>query len=256
MGSRDRVDDVVAEAPGGWRAVASLAAGLAVWEALPRVGGPVPPFSRVIATTVAMAREGALVEALATSLLALAVGFAAAAAAGLTAGVVIGRSRTIERMADVYLDAVMSAPTLIYVPVLFALFGVSRASQVAVVFIYAVFVIVETTSAGVRAADARLVDMARVFGADDRQVLTRVALPAAAPLVLTGLSLGLTRAVKGMVVGEMVISLSGLGAMLRARGARFDLDGMLALLLVVVLVSAVCNLGVAAVRRRLLPQSR
>lgn len=256
--SEGLVGDVVVEGAAGWRAVVSLGAGAAAWEMTAGLVGrfPLPAPSAVVLAAVAMARDGGLLQAVAASLGSLVLGFLGAAVLGVGLGVLIGRSLTVERMLDIYLDAVMSAPTLVYVPVLFALFGVSRASQVAVVFAYAFFVIVETTSAGVKQTDGRLIDMARAFGASEQQVFTAIELPAAAPFVLTGLGLGMTRAVKGMVVGEMVIALSGLGAMLRSRGARFDLEGVLALLLVIVIVSVVCNLAVQALGRRLVGPSR
>jgi NitT/TauT family transport system permease protein len=256
--SQGLVGDVVIEGVAGWRAVVSLGAGAAAWEMTARLVGrfPLPAPSAVVLAAVAMARDGGLLLAVAASLGSLVLGFLGAAVLGVGLGVLIGRSLTVERMLDIYLDAVMSAPTLVYVPVLFALFGASRASQVAVVFAYAFFVIVETTSAGVKQTDGRLIDMARAFGASEQQVFTAIELPAAAPFVLTGLGLGMTRAVKGMVVGEMVIALSGLGAMLRSRGARFDLEGVLALLLVIVMVSVVCNLAVQALGSRLVGPSR
>lgn len=259
MGPRESiVGEVVVEGAAGWHAAVSLGAGAAVWELLARmgVGFPFPAPSAVLGATATMVRDGGLLPALAASLGSLLIGFLAAAVLGVALGVLIGRSSTVEHLLDVYLDAVMSAPTLVYVPVMFALFGVSRASQVAVVFAYAFFVIVDTTAAGVRQTDRRLVDMAHAFGASERQVFTAIELPAAAPLVRMGLGLGMTRAVKGMVVGEMVIALSGLGAMLRSRGARVDLEGVFALLLVIVLVSVLCNLAVQAFGRRFLGSAR
>jgi len=259
VGSREGlIDDPIAEAAGGWPAIASLAAGAALWHvAATRVDRfPLPAPADVARAAMVMVREGRLLEALATSLAGLAAGFTAAVVVGLAAGLLIGRSRTAEQMTDVYLDAIMAAPTLIYVPLLFAIFGVAHATQTAVVFLYAVFVIIETTSAGVRAVDMRLIDMARTLGASESQIFARIVLPAAAPSILTGLNLGVTRAVKGMVVGEMVVALSGLGAILRARGARFDLDGVLAILLVVVVVSTICNIGVQMIFRRVLPRVR
>jgi NitT/TauT family transport system permease protein len=259
VGPREgHIDDPVAEAPGGWQAMASLGAGGALWHvAATHIDRfPLPAPVDVGRAAMVLVREARLLEALATSIMGLVAGFTAAVIVGLAAGLLIGRSRTLEQMTDVYLDAIMAAPTLIYVPVLFAIFGVTHATQTAVVFLYAVFVIIETTSAGVRTVDPRLIDMARTLGASESQIFARIVLPAAAPSVLTGLSLGVTRAVKGMVVGEMVVALSGLGAILRGRGARFDLDGVLAILLVVVVVSTVCNIGVQMIGRRALPRVR
>jgi NitT/TauT family transport system permease protein len=215
-------------------------------------GFPLPPFTTVAGTVVEMIRNGSLVGPLVASLGSLALGLPAAAAAGILAGLLTARSHIVAHLVDVYFDALMAAPALIYVPVLFTLFGVTRASQVAVVFTYAFFVIAATTREAIQAADSRLIDMACAFGASERQIFWTVALPASRPLVLAGLHLGATRAVKGMVVGEMIIALSGLGAMLKAYGSRFDIQGILAILMVIALVSVGTNALVGAIGRRML----
>jgi NitT/TauT family transport system permease protein len=211
-----------------------------------------PPFTSVLAAVAAMAARGDLAQPVAASLASLAIGYPAAAAAGILAGALMGRSYVVRHLFDVYFDALMASPTLIYVPVLFGLFGVTRTSQVAVVFAYAFFVIAAMTEAGIRDADRRLIEMARAFGASDWQLFRTVTLPAAMPSVLAGLRLGAARAVKGMVVGEMVIALSGLGAVLKAAGGRFDLEGVLSVLLVILAVSVGCNALIRTLESRVL----
>jgi NitT/TauT family transport system permease protein len=232
---------------------ASVAAGALAWELFPRAfaSPKVPPFSSVVAAAVEMTLDGRIAQPLAASLSSLAIGLAAAAVCGTFLGFLMARSYIVEHMTSIYFDALMAAPTLTFVPVLFAIFGVTRGAQIAVVFMYAVFVITATTSSGIRAVDRRLIEMARAFGASERQVFSGVLLPASAPVVLAGLRLGTMRAVKGMVVGEMIIALSGLGALLKTYGAQFDMRGVLAVLLVIVLVSIASNLAVGALARAL-----
>jgi NitT/TauT family transport system permease protein len=231
-----------------------VAVGLLLWEAASRGLGSrlLPSFSSVAAAVWQMARHGALLPALAASLGSLAAGLLAAIVLGVGAGLCMARSDIVEHAVEMYFDALMAAPTLVYVPVLFALFGVTRLTQVVVIFLYGFFVIAATTLTGIRAVDRRLVDMARAFGASERQIFWTVALPAAGPFALSGLRLGTMRAVKGMVVGEMIIALSGLGALLKTSGAQFDLTRVLAVLLVIVVVSLAANLFVAALARRVL----
>ncbi len=246
--------DVAPSAGGGWVPYLSLAAGAAAWEIAGRMLGParLPPFSSVLESAAQMAWRGELLGPLAASLGSLVTGYLTAVVIGVLAGALMARSYVVEHVVDVYFDAFMASPTLIYVPVLFALFGVTRTSQVAVVFTYAFFIIAAMTHAGIQRTDRRLVDMARAFGASERQLFWSVALPAAMPTILTGLRLGAARAVKGMVVGEMVIALSGLGAALKGYGARFDVEGVLTILLVVFLVSIGCNALVRSLGRRLI----
>ena len=233
--------------------LASLAAGALVWEFSARAGDwqKVPTFSSVVAAAVEMTLDGRIAGPLTASLSSLVVGLGAAVVFGTLCGFLMARSYTVEHMMGIYFDALMAAPTLIYVPILFAVFGVTRGAQVATIFIYAAFAITATTSSGIKAADRRLVEMARAFGATERQVLGRVLLPASAPFVMAGWRLGAMRAVKGMVVGEMIIALSGLGALLKAYGAQFDMRGVLAVLLVIVLVSIASNMLVGALGRTL-----
>jgi ABC-type nitrate/sulfonate/bicarbonate transport system permease component len=112
------------------------------------------------------------------------------------------------------------------------------------------------TEAGLRGVDRRLVEMARAFGASEGQVFRRVVVPAAVPSVLTALRVGAARAVKGMVVGEMVIALGGLGARLKVSGSRFDMTGVLAVLLVVLAISLSVNALMRGLETRLLRHRR
>ena len=111
------------------------------------------------------------------------------------------------------------------------------ATQVAVVFLYAFFLVTATTAAAFRMADASLIDMARSFGAAERQLFWKVLVPGSAPMVFAGLRIGMVRAVKGMVGGEMLVAASGLGVLARVYGSRFDAERALAVLLVVTLVA-------------------
>ena len=71
----------------------------------------------------------------------------------------------------------------------------------------------------------------------ERQLFWKVLVPGSAPMVFAGLRIGMVRAVKGMVGGEMLVAASGLGALARVYGSRFDAERALAVLLVVTLVA-------------------
>ena len=235
-------------------AAIALLAGLAAWEVASRLGGsPVfPPCSHTLVTAWRLVESGAIVAPLVASLGGLVVGFLIAATAGLVVGALMGVSRTAEHLLDLHVHSLLAAPSLIFVPVLFGLFGVSRTSQVAVVVISAFPVIAVNVTAGVRRADPALVDMARAFGARRVHVLRTVVLPGAAPLVAAGLRLGAGRAVKGMVNGEMMIALSGLGALIRGYGGRFAVEELLGVTAIIVVVALGFTAAASAIGRRVL----
>lgn len=231
----------------------SLLAGLVAWEIAGRAWAIpfLPPFSAVVLSAIRMMLGGGIAGDLLFSLGNLAVGYGLAVASGVGVGLVTGRYRKVEYAVSPLLTGMLASPKLLFVPVLYALFGVSRSSQIAVIFLSAVFIIVANTMSAVRTVDREVVQMALAFGANQRQLFWKVLLPGSLPLTMAGLRLGMGRAVTGMITGEMFITLIGLGARLRAYGNRFDAAGVFAILLIVVTVALICSHAVRHVERRL-----
>jgi NitT/TauT family transport system permease protein len=233
--------------------VIAVASALIIWEILGRwLRFPfLPAFTQVLRASWELLIDGKILGNLAASLVGLTLGYALAVLLGVTVGAMMGRYHKVEHLLDPYLTAGLASPTLVYVPILFALFGVSRVAQVAVVFLYAIFVIIVNTMTGIRTVDPDLLDMARSFGAGERKLFWRVMLPAALPTTMAGLRLGMGRAVKGMINSEMFIALIGLGALIKTYGGRFDAEKVLGVLLYVIVVAVIGTSIVQVVDRRL-----
>jgi NitT/TauT family transport system permease protein len=116
---------------------------------------------------------------------------------------------------------------------------------------FSFFVIVVNTMAGVRGTDRSLVDMARAFGAGELALFRRIYLPAALPAAMLGLRLGVVQAVKGMVVGEMLISLVGLGERLIYYGNTFLISELYAVILSVLVLALLAGHAAQACDRAL-----
>ncbi len=234
-------------------AVFSLAVGLIFWEVAGRWAGLrfLPPVSNVLRAAEQLIASGQIVPPLLTSLLSLLVGYGAAVICGLALGVLMGRYRAVEYLFDLYIHIFLAAPKIALVPVLYALFGLSRLVQVAVIFLSAFFIIVINTMRAIQTVEPTYIEMARAFGAKEHQLFYKVLLPGALPLTMAGLRLAMGNAVKGMITGEMFITMFGLGALLRAYGTRFDAEKVFAILLVVIGVGLLCSYGVHIIERRL-----
>jgi ABC-type nitrate/sulfonate/bicarbonate transport system permease component len=230
----------------------ALLIGVCAWELIGRLWRIpfLPPFSRVLRAAAGLFASGQLLGYLAASVLGLLLGYGLAVAAGVTLGLLMGRYRRVEYALDVYINALLATPNIVLVPVLFAIFGMSRSVQVAIVFLSAFFVIVVNTMSAIRNVDASYIEMARSFGASERQLFVKVLLPGSLPLTMAGLRLGMGRAVKGMINGEMFIVVFGLGGLLRTYGSRFDAEKVFAVLLVVVVVALACSAVVQSIERR------
>ena len=119
------------------------------------------------------------------------------------------------------------------------------------VFLFAIFVIIINTMTGVKQVDAVLMEMARSFGAREREIFFKIMLPAALPAIMAGLRLGMGRAVKGMVTAEMLLTLTGIGAMIMQYGSSFATDSLFAVILTILMVALVAMKAVQWIDRRL-----
>ena len=231
----------------------SLVGGLMVWEifgwllALPWL----PPFSKVMVALVELIRNGEIFANLAVSLRSLAVGFVISLVVGLVVGVMMGLYPRVDQAIGIYVNALLFTPHLVFAPIFFALFHLSDWTRIAVIVKYTVFIIIIDTATAVRSADPSLLEMARSFGATKRQIFRRVLLPASTVLLLAGIRLGMGRAVKGMITGEMFIAFVGLGGMVQKYGSQFDASRVLALTLVILTVALVMGGLVQIADRRM-----
>jgi len=234
----------------GFLAIAVL---LVVWEILGRLQLSifVPAATTVAEAWWRLAAAGTLTSAGASSLVSLAKGFALAAVLGIALGLAMGRFRTVRYLLDGWINAFMSAPLSALVPVLIALFGIRDTVVAATVFLFSLFVIIVNTMTGVRGTERSLVDMARSFGASEAALFARIYLPSALPAVMLGLRLGAVQAVKGMVVGEMLISLVGMGERLIYYGNTFLIPELYAVIVSVLLVAIVASTLVQMCERAL-----
>lgn len=152
------------------------------------------------------------------------LGFAVAIVIGIPFGMLLGWYRTFNYIFDPFVSALNAAPRVALIPLLIIWFGIGIWSKVAIVFLGAIFPILINTQSGVRALDETLLRAARSFGANDWQIFRTIALPGSVPFILSGLRLGLGRALVGIVVGELVAATAGVGYIMAIAGATFQTD--------------------------------
>ena len=241
------------EAGLGVTGLAAVAGLLVVWELVGRLDASmfVPPVSEIAVVWWRLLASGTLPAAARSSLVSFAKGFVPAAVLGVAVGLAMGRFASVRYLLDGWVNALMSAPLSALVPVLIALFGLRDTVVAATVFMFSFFVIVVNTMTGVRGTERSLVDMARSFGASETALFTRIYLPSALPAAMLGLRLGAVQAVKGMVVGEMLISLVGLGERLIYYGNTFLIPELYAVIVSVLIVAIVSATLVQACERAL-----
>jgi len=235
--------------------IISLLTLAAIWEFAGRNGNAhlLPPLSKVAAVWLELLISGQLFHAIAISFQALAIGFFISVLFGIPLGLLMGRYRRVEAFLEVYMTALLAVPMISFIPFLVIAFGLGLVSRVWIVFLFAFVIIAINTTAGVRNVDPTLTEMARSFGARESELFLKVILPAAMPMILAGIRLGMGRAVLGMVTGEMILAAVGFGAMLMTFSESFNSSALFATILTIVLLAVALLALIQYLDRRLMP---
>lgn len=183
--------------------------------------------SLVFKTGVEIFSEGNFSAHAYVSLIEFSVGFIMALVVGIPLGMIMGSFRKIRYLLDPPIIALYTTPRLALLPILVLWLGIGMESKFAVVFIGAVIPIIVNTIAGIREADFFLIQAARSFCANQMDIFTKVLLPGSLPAVMSGIRLGLGRAVLGVVVGEMYVSTKGIGYQIMQYGAAVRINHLI-----------------------------
>jgi NitT/TauT family transport system permease protein len=197
--------------------------------------------------------SGQLFQAMAVSLQALTLGFLFSVLFGVPLGLLMGRYRRLESFLNIYMTALLTVPMISFIPFLVIAFGLGLHSRVWIVFLFAFVIIAINTTAGVRNVEPTYMEMARSFGARESELFLKVVLPAALPMIMAGIRLGMGRAVLGMVTSELILAVVGFGAMLMTFGASFNSPALFATLLTIIVIAVALLALVQHVDRRLSP---
>ena len=228
----------------------SLGVGLILWEIVgqARVVRFIPPLTDVLNAWVDMYRTGRL-DAVGATINAFAWGFGIALVLGVITGVAMARSKLIEYVLDPYIDAFMTIPSSALIPLYLVLFGLGWETRVVVVFMHSYFVIVINTIAGARAAEQTLLEMGRAFGAREGALIQKIVMPAALPLLLTGVRLGFGRGVRGIINGETILASVGIGQLLIRYGRTFQVEYLYGVVFTIVILAVIGTTVLALMER-------
>jgi NitT/TauT family transport system permease protein len=230
----------------------SLLIWFVLWEIVGRakLSTIVPPFSAVIAAGVTIIPTEKFSAAVWISLRSFALGMALAIAIGIPLGILMARVSGAGKILGLWINIFVSAPISALVPILMSVIGIGETTVVVTVFLFAVFVIILDTEVGFKQADRSLVEMARCFGATRRQVYTKILFLSALPEILAGVRLGVIRGVKGVVIGQLLIAILGVGELFELYSQNFLMEEFWALVLLVFIFAFAVSETVAALERR------
>lgn len=214
--------------------MASLLVWCVLWEIVGRLELMfiLPPFSDVLVAAVDLVQLPSWQSATVTTLRAFLIGMALAICVGIPLGMLMGRIKIADDLLGMWVNIFSSAPLSAIVPVLMILFGFGEKTIVAAVFLFAIWIIVLDTRAGVRHISPSLIEMARSYGAPRWALYGKIIVWAALPEILAGIRLGLIRGVKGVVIGQLLVAIVGYGALFETFSRNFRMSQFWALTII------------------------
>jgi NitT/TauT family transport system permease protein len=194
--------------------MASLIVWVILWEIVGRLDLVMlfPPFSEVIMALGDVVTSRSFAEAIRITAYSYVMGLGLALVVGISLGVLMGLVPAADKMLNMWVNTFLSAPLSALVPIFMILFGLGTPTVIVTVFMFAVWIIVLDTRAGVQHISPSLMEMARSFGASPFE-RAKMILLAALPEILAGIRLGMIRGVKGVVIGQLLVSIIGVGAL-------------------------------------------
>jgi ABC-type nitrate/sulfonate/bicarbonate transport system permease component len=180
----------------------------------------------------------------------IAIAFLISCTSGVTIGYLISRSQYLIRVFEPLLAGIYSIPIILFLPLYVLFFGLGPGSKIAIGTTISFFPIVLNTVAGFGYVDRIFITAARSMGASDVQMFRYVLLPAALPVILTGLRIGFTVALLSILGSETLASLAGLGHRIVHLAEAMETARMFAYIAFVVVIAATLNTIVSALEKR------
>ncbi|MDJ0638476.1 MAG: ABC transporter permease subunit [Paracoccaceae bacterium] len=210
----------------------------------------VPPLSEVLSTLFEVVQTAAFQKALYETTYAFLAGVFFAIAIGIPVGILMGKNRLLDELLLPWVNVFLSAPLTALVPVLMVLFGFGMKAIIITTTLFGIWIIILNSRAGVKQINRSLVEMAHSFGASPLDAFFKIYFWAALPEILGGVRIGIIRAVKGVIIGQLLISIVGFGALFELYSANFLMAHFWAVLIVLFALAFTISEFLAYLERR------
>lgn len=233
--------------------IVTIAVLLLVWQAVAVSGllyqGLVPPPLAVGQALLGEILGAVLYRDLAVTLFTSFAGFLFGSALALLVGIWLGSSAFFRRAFEPYLLAIAGTPKIIFLPILFLVFGLGMESKIAKSAMSAFFPVVFSTISGYLQIRTILLRVGESFHLNWAQKVRMIYLPAMLPSLLVGLRLGLAMSIIGVLSAEIAYSDSGLGFRLMRYADQFQIPQMYATIFVIFALASLINAGFSHFQR-------
>jgi NitT/TauT family transport system permease protein len=236
--------------------LAVLVVFLAAWEWLPGLFGipafVLPPASQVWSEFLRMLSTDRVLWHSSITMLEVIVGFFLGSVLGMAIGYLLGVSPRAEVVLSPYILALQIAPKVAFAPLFVMWLGFTVYPKILVAILIVFFPVMVNVLTAMRTVDPDMVNLARAFSASRWQIFRKIEYPASLPPLFSGLRIGATLAVIGVVVGELVGGNLGLGYLLVMGGGQGNTAMVFVAILLLTVIGILAYGAVILVERRVL----
>ena len=230
-----------------------LAAFLGLWELTARLGWVdafiVSSPSRVVHTLVGLQNSGELWLHIGTSCLEVVVGFVLGTLLGTLIAIGLWWSELLSRVLDPYLVVLNALPKIALGPVFIVWVGAGVQAIIVMALAISLIVTVLEMLNGFLSTDEETITMVRTFGADRRQVFTKVVMPSNLHTLFHSMKVNIGLSLVGVIAGEFLVSKAGLGYLIVYGGQVFKLDLVMTSVVILAVVAALLYQSVVIAER-------
>ncbi len=225
---------------------------IAAWEIAARVG-LIDSFilsqpTRILRTYFNMAQNDLLMH-MGVTIYETLVGFLLGAALGTLLAIVLWWSAFVSKVSEPYLVVLNSLPKIALGPVIIILVGAGTKAIIFMALAISLIVTVLEMLSGFRSTDKELIKMAVTFGASKRQIFTKVVFPSNIVTLFNSLKINIGLSLVGVIAGEFLVSKAGLGYLIVYGGQVFQLDLVMASVIILSVVAALMYEGVVLLEK-------
>jgi NitT/TauT family transport system permease protein len=180
------------------------------------------------------------------------ISFLLGSVAAISVGLMFVGFPKLEKFLEPYLNAMNVMPRIALAPLFILWFGLGLGSKIALGCSLTFFIVLSSTVAGIRGVSQDHVTLCKTLGASAASTFFQVTLPGAVPVIFSGLRLGLIYSLLGVIGAEIIASEKGLGQSLAYLGSTFEVNGVMALLLVLAMIGVSVMKTMTWLEKRLL----
>ncbi len=196
--------------------------------------------------------QGTLAEQIFVTLQEAVLGFIIGVVLGVVFGIALGRVRVLAELFAPFLKVANSIPRIVLGAIFTVAFGFGIQSKIILAVVLVFFGVFFNAFQGTREVDRNLLANARLLGASPWRVTREVVLPSAFTWILASLHISFGFALIGAIVGELLGANKGLGLLIRSSQNNFDMNGVLAGMVLVAIIALVAEALITVLENRLL----